>query len=102
MTGESLNRGPKRPLHEAVKLKPELFWRQDVADAGVLGCLPRRAAHGGDADASVFRCTMWGLGPSSDHQAWWQALGPLICFLISEIPQKCECISCKILSVLNS
>ena len=40
-----LHGGPERPLHEAVKVKSGLCWRpQEIADARVMGCLPRRIA----------------------------------------------------------
>lgn len=45
VAGVSLQRGPERPLSEAVKVKPGFHWRpQDVGDARAMRYLPRRAA----------------------------------------------------------
>lgn len=40
--------GPKRLLHEAMKMKPGLCWRpQDIGGARDMGCLPETAASRG-------------------------------------------------------
>jgi hypothetical protein len=46
VAGVYLYGGLERPFCESVKVKPGLPWRpQDVGDAIVVGCLPRRAAN---------------------------------------------------------
>lgn len=46
MAGKSLHGGPERPLHEAVKEKPGLYWRpQDAGDDRAVGYLPRSGAY---------------------------------------------------------
>lgn len=46
VTGKSLHGGQERPLHEAMKVKPGLYWRpQDVGDDRAVVYLPRTAAH---------------------------------------------------------
>ena len=41
----SLNEGPEKPLHEAVKMKPGLCWEtQDVGDSRTIRYLLRKAA----------------------------------------------------------
>ena len=47
VSGVSLNECLERPLYEAVKLKPGLFWKpKDAADAGAVGHLLRKAIKG--------------------------------------------------------
>ena len=46
MSGESLQRGPERPLHEAVKVKSGLQSKpRDFGGVRVMGCLPRKDAN---------------------------------------------------------
>lgn len=45
MSSMSLLGGPKRPFHEAVKVKPGFHWRpEDIRDTRIVGYLLRKSA----------------------------------------------------------
>lgn len=59
MAGESLQRGPERTLHEAIKVEPGLNLRaQDVGLARARRCLSGRTAYGEQNQPNRKKCVI--------------------------------------------